>query len=327
MGRFFLGLDLGGTTVKAGIVDPHGKLLSKVTESTGPEKASAVVAAMVRAGQRAASEAGVPIKQVAAVGVLSPGQVVIEKGIVIRAANFPAWRNVKLRALVTKALGVPGVMENDAKAAAYGEYWAGVGRNRKIQNLAIITLGTGIGGGVIHRGTIYHGSHGFATELGHMIVVPGGEKCGCGQRGCFEMYASARNVGVRATKALNAGRKSSLARETGVLTSINIEQHAKAGDPLAKEIWDQTCHTIALAAINAIHFFDPDTLVLGGGMSKSGSFLITPVMKHFHKLWWKMTPPTCKIEIAKLGSDAGMIGAAGVAKLAFDARVISRIGT
>jgi glucokinase len=330
MDSFYLGLDLGGTSVKAGVVNARGKVLAQVSEPTGPESADKVIAAMVHAGQRAVTEAGLNIGKITAVGVLSPGQVVIERGVVIRAANFPQWHNVKLRARVTKGLGLPGVMENDAKAAAYGEYWAGVGGNGKVDTLVIFTLGTGIGGGMVHRGNIYRGTKGFAAEVGHAILFPGGDRCGCGQLGCFEMYASAKNVGLRAAALLEMmdgkSKMQHVLDRNGALTAKDVQDAAESGDAAAKAIWGETCYYIALAAVNMMHHFDPDILVLGGGMSRAGNFLLDGVKKHFNKIWWKMTPPTCKIMLAKLGSDAGMVGAAGVAKQAFERDELPAIG-
>jgi len=335
MAKLFLGLDLGGTNVKAGLADADGKLLGKLSMPTGSSPRDLtgknVAARMVQAGQDLIAQVGARNSDVAAVGILSPGQASLARGIVFRAANFPLWRNVPIRDLVAKGLGIPGVLENDGNAAAYGEYWAGAGRGGKIRNLIIFTLGTGVGGGVVLEGQVIHGSCDFAAEVGHMIMIPDGELCGCGQRGCLEAYCSASSTGRRATGLLQTSRVSSSLRAVlqaqGQVTAADIAAHAKKGDAFARERWEESCKFIALAAINAIHWFDPQMIVLAGGMSLAGRFLLDGVKRHFKAQWWKMVPNSAALTLAQLGNDAGIIGAAGVAKNAYDRGALPRIGT
>jgi glucokinase len=333
MPRYFLGLDLGGTNVKAGVVDERGALLRHLSVPTGTKgrdlAPGPVIDRMVAAGRQVIAEAGVAAGDVAAAGVLAPGQASLSKGIVYRSANLPLWKNVPIRDKISKGLGLPAVLENDANAAAYGEYWAGAGRKKAITNLFMFTLGTGVGGGIVYDGKVVRGSFDFAAEVGHMIVIPGdaGERCGCGQRGCLERYCSAKYTAERACAILEDSKKirkkSSLGkvyRDTGAVTAADIAQHAQAGDAFAEEIWDETCYLLALACINVCHFIDPQMIVLAGGMSQAGDFLLDRVKKHFAAHWWKMTKPTAIIALAKLGNEAGVIGAAGVAKRAFEER-------
>jgi glucokinase len=197
----------------------------------------------------------------------------------------------------------------------------------------MFTLGTGVGGGLVYEGKVVRGAFDFGTEIGHMIMVPGGEKCGCGQRGCLERYTSAKYTARRAT-ALLAGspklRKSSalgeIYRTKGKVTSADIVTQAQAGDDFALKIWNETCRMLALACINVCHFIDPQMIVLAGGMSQAGKFLLDKVNRHFEAEWWAMTKPTAKIALAKLGNDAGVIGAAGVAKEAEERHVLPPIG-
>jgi glucokinase len=219
MSTHYLGLDMGGTNVKAGVTDAAGKLLAHVSVPTGnPGKdlrADLVIERMVEAGDQAIEKANLKKSDVAAVGILSPGQAHLDKGVVIRASNFPLWKNIPIRSKVSKGLGIPGVLENDANAAAYGEWWAGAGRTasrtaKPLDNLFMFTLGTGVGGGLIYEGKVVHGAFDFATEIGHMIMFPGpGNEnralCGCGQHGCLEAYASA----AAAPRAISKPRKSS----------------------------------------------------------------------------------------------------------------------
>jgi glucokinase len=341
----YLGLDMGGTNVKAGITDKHGNLIAKLSVPTGkggrdlaPEK---VIARMVEAGRMVIDKAKLKVSDVAAAGVLAPGQARLSQGIVVASANLPLWKNVKIRGKVSKGLGIPAVLENDANAAAFGEWWAGAGRSKtgknKLDNLFMFTLGTGVGGGLVYESKVVHGAFDFATEIGHMIIVPEGgghrELCGCGQRGCLETLCSAGATGRRATRELEKHRKlrkkSSLGevyKSTKVVTAADVAQHAMAGDKFALEIWNQSCYALAVACINVCHFIDPQMIVLAGGMSQAGPFLIETIDRHFKNEWWKMTPPTAKIALAKLGNDAGVIGAAGVAKEAADRKAIPAVG-
>ena len=320
----FLGLDLGGTSVKAGVVDATGKVRGRAAEGTGPAEAAVVIGAMVKAAKAAMAQA--ECGGVVAVGIVAPGPASVVRGVVHRAANFPAWSEVPLRAEVTRALGVPGLLENDANAAAFGEYWAGAGKQRKVESLAILTLGTGMGGGFVQGGQVFRGAHGAELEVGHTILVPGGELCGCGQRGCVEVYCSGEYTARRAVRVLRETSCESLLRKAPKITAADVAAATKAGDALAIGVWDETCKHIALAAINCIHVLDPEVLVLAGGMSQAGALLIDGVSKHVRQQWWKITPLQCEIRLAELGADAGMIGAAGLAKRAWEERSLPAAG-
>ncbi|HVX85182.1 MAG TPA: ROK family protein [Phycisphaerae bacterium] len=337
----YLGLDLGGTNVKAGVTDAAGNLRAHVSVPTAAAhirgraalSAAHVIARMIDAGKQAIAAAGLTLSDIAAVGVLAPGQASLARGIVYRSANLPLWKNVRIRAAVSTGLSLPAILENDANAAAFGEWWAGAGKNKKVGNLFMFTLGTGVGGGFVYEGKVVRGHTDFAAEIGHTIVVPDGEPCGCGQRGCLETYTSAAYTGRRATRMLEESRKlrkkSSLGRtlkSAGVVTAADVVAHARKGDKFALQVWDDTCRILALACINVCHILDPEMIVLAGGMSQAGRFLVDAVNRHFTAYWWKMTPPTAKIALARLGNDAGVIGAAGVAKHAADHHALPPIG-
>lgn len=338
MPTFFLGLDLGGTNVKAGVTDDTGRLITKVSVPTGTKPKdlapAPVIDRMVAAGNQVIGLSGIARSDIAAVGVLAPGQASLSRGVIIRSANLPLWKNVPLRAAVSRGLGLPAVLENDANAAAYGEYWAGAGKNKKLDNLFMFTLGTGVGGGIVYEGKVIRGSFDFAAEIGHMIIQPGGEPCGCGQRGCLERYCSARFTGERAVARLaklpKIRRTSSLGaiyKEKGTFSAADITEHARRGDKFALEAWEESCRYLALACINVCHFLDPQMIVLAGGMSLAGRFLLDTVHRHFKAEWWAMTKPTTRIALARLGNDAGVIGAAGVAKKALEDRYLPSVGT
>ena len=309
----YIGIDLGGTNIKAGIVDSQGNVLKKISVPTG-HGPDAVIANMVSAANRAVDQAGVNIDQIAAIGIASPGSLSKSTGVVIRCANLPGWDSVPLCDLVSKALGKPTIMENDARAAAFGECMAGAGRAGTIRNMIMITLGTGVGSGMILDGQLVHGHTGMAGEIGHSIVVSEGELCGCGQRGCLEAYASASRVHRRAMQVSQNSKATSslrnLAFKTGSPTARDVAEHARRGDTLALNIWDETCKFIAVGCVNAAHLMDPEIIVLGGGLAAAGKLLLDSVERHFREQYWKIEPPRAEIRIAEVGNDAGFIGAA-----------------
>lgn len=316
--QLFVGVDLGGTNIKAGLLDDQANLLARLSIATeaehGPDH---VIARIVQAIDQVLAQAGLPRQDVAGVGIGAPGAMSHKKGLIIAPPNLPGWHNVPLRDRVAALLGLPTVLENDANAAAWGEFWAGAGRGT--DNMVMFTLGTGVGGGIIIDGQILRGAFDNAAELGHMIVKPGGRPCGCGQQGCLEAYSSAAATARRAIEAIQAGQDSSLkARlEAGQpVESRHVEQAARAGDPLAERIWDEACYYLAIACVNVQHFCNPQRVVLAGGMIGAGAFLLDRVRKHFDQQTWTVAQDRPEIALATLGNEAGLIGAAGAARLA-----------
>lgn len=324
MEKRYIGIDLGGTNIKAGVVTETGSIVSKASVATGSGPHQ-VVERMIHAAQQAVAEGHLQMRDIESVGIASPGPLSSEQGIVIRSANLPGWHNVPVRNMISQALNRPAFLENDAKSAAYGEFTAGAGADEKITNFILITLGTGVGGGIIYHGRLIRGVSDSAAEIGHMIVNPDGEVCGCGQRGCLELYASASRTGKYAQHllAIAPSRSSSLRAllEAGVsIGSREVAEHAKMGDELADEVWDRACRYLALACVNAARWLDPQMLALAGGMAGAGDFLLERVKKHFATLNWKMTETKMEIVLATLGNDAGMIGAAALARDAHQQR-------
>ncbi|MFQ6048400.1 MAG: ROK family protein [Phycisphaerae bacterium] len=312
--QLFVGVDLGGTNIKAGLLDDQANLLARLSIATeaehGPDH---VIARIVQAIDQVLAQAGLPRQDVAGVGIGAPGAMSHKKGLIIAPPNLPGWHNVPLRDRVAALLGLPTVLENDANAAAWGEFWAGAGRGT--DNMVMFTLGTGVGGGIIIDGQILRGAFDNAAELGHMIVKPGGRPCGCGQQGCLEAYSSAAATARRAIEAIQAGQDSSLKAGQPV-ESRHVEQAARAGDPLAERIWDEACYYLAIACVNVQHFCNPQRVVLAGGMIGAGAFLLDRVRKHFDQQTWTVAQDRPEIALATLGNEAGLIGAAGAARLA-----------
>lgn len=309
-----VGVDLGGTQLKVALVDAAGSIRAKTAAPTvveaGPETA---VADMVRLSDLLLHAAGLPRATLAAVGVAAPGPLDLRTGCIVRAANLPGWVQVPLRDRAAEAFQLPVVLENDGNAATYGEYRAGAGRGH--DDLVALTLGTGVGAGVITARKVLHGHFDNAGELGHTIVEPQGLPCPCGQRGCLEQYASAAAVARRVRAALESG---AAAPELCGVSSDEVDarcvaEAARRHDPLCAGIWEEACRYLAIACINIQHAFNPSLVLLGGGMSAAGSLLLDRVRHHLVLLRWALHEDVPQVALAQLGNDAGVIGAAVLA--------------
>jgi len=312
--KYCIGIDLGGTYVKFGLLDAPRRP-GETFQLRTPESADDVARQMIQGAKKLMDDNGLGDGDIVGVGIGSPAPLDLEKGIVIGLANLPGLSNFPIRDRVAQGLGMPAVLENDANSAAYGEYLCGAGRNAG--SIVLLTLGTGLGSGIIIDGRILHGAHDLGGEIGHMIVQPDGERCGCGQLGCLERYCSATNIALRAARMIEQdGRTGLLAavfKQKGAIDAKDIEEAAVAGDELAAEVWDRCAYYLAVGCVNICRIFDPDKIILGGGMAKAGRTLLDPVQEHFEKLHWSLTDVRTEIELAALGNDAGVIGAAGVA--------------
>ncbi len=310
-----IGIDLGGTNLKGAAVDADGGLLAQHAIPTdlpgGPE---AVVAGMVDLADGLLNRLSVSRQALVGLGVGSPGPLSIREGRIIDAANLPGWKDVPLRELLRSKLGAPVVLENDGNAAAYGEFWAGAGRGGA--DLVMLTLGTGVGAGVIIDGAVLHGHFENAAELGHTVVAVDGLPCACGQRGCLEQYCSAAGMARRVCSAIDDGEPCALSEVAGsgrTIDAAQVAQAARSGDRLCSRLWDDACRHLAVACVNIQHTFNPACVVLGGGMAEAGSFLLDGVTAHFAKQRWHLHEDFPTIKLAELGYDAGVIGAAGLA--------------
>lgn len=309
-----IGVDLGGTNLKAAILDESGAVLAKIAKecnvSRGPD---AVIAEMAALCHALIEQVGCQRRDVLGVGLGTPGPLDFQKGEIVWAANLPGWRNVPIRDALSRAVSLPVILENDANAAAFGEFWAGAGKDHG--DMVLLTLGTGVGSGIILDGKLVHGQFENAGELGHWIVQPDGLACACGQRGCLEQYSSASAVARRVSRAIAEGEQSSLSElhHQGVaITSREAAAAAEAGDALAGRIWDEACKYLAIACVNIQHAFNPALVVMGGGLAEAGELLLDPVRHHFRERTWKLHNDQPKIIGAKLRYDAGVIGAAGL---------------
>jgi glucokinase len=257
-------------------------------------------------------------EQIAAIGVATPGTMDIPAGIILDPPNLKPWQNVPVRRYVQERFDLPTAFQNDANAAAYGEFWAGAGKDA--HSLVMFTLGTGVGGGIIIGDLIVEGEHSHGAELGHMkIEMTKPRQCGCGRWGCLEAYASATAVVKRTHEALAAdGGKSALhaiAKPSGEITSKEVFDAAAGGDALAEKIVEETAYCLAVGAINMMHTIDPDMIVYSGGMIAAGEEFLDRIRRHVKELAFPVPAAKTRICYAKLGSDAGFIGAAACGRL------------
>ena len=315
MARACIGVDLGGTFIKFGLLDEDRQPSEVFQLPTPTEGVDAVLDQMIAGARQAIDRAGLGEGEIVGVGIGSPGPLSMANGLVYESPNIPGFKNVPIRDRVSRGVGLPATLENDANAAALGEYLCGAGKEGG--DMVLLTLGTGLGGGVIVGGKLLHGAHEIGGELGHMMIVPGGRLCGCGQRGCIEQYCSATFMSLGAQRKLQEdGVESSLAdvlAAKGEITSKDINEARRAGDAFAAEVWDEMARYLAMGCVSFARILDPDRIVLAGGMAAAGEDLLQPVLKHYRELHWTLTEPKTAIALATLGNDAGVIGAAGVA--------------
>lgn len=320
MANLFLGIDLGGTNIKEGLFDENMKLIKKGSAPTNCEKgAEAVVENIGDLFEHIVADTGCSFDDIIAAGIGSPGPVNLREGIVVAAPNIAAFRNTPLRKMVRKRLGKPTVMENDANAACWGEHVIGAGKG--VDNMIFLTLGTGIGGGIISNGEIVHGYADDAAELGHIIIYPDGRLCGCGQRGCVEAYASANSTVARAIDAIQDGKPSILTKpldDNGMITCKEIYDAAASGDNLAINITEGTARALGLLCVSLLHTTGPRRIVFAGGMIAAGKPLLNRIQYYFDKYIWPMKEEALEICFATLGEDAGIIGNAALAQNAIN---------
>ena len=316
----FVGLDVGGTTMKAAVVDAAGRAAPSVSMPTQPERGQdAGLETMCETIRRAVAAANLTMSDIAAIGVATPGLMDIRGGLILDPPNLKPWKNVPVREHVAKVFGKPTAFQNDANAAAFGEFWVGSGKGAN--SMVLFTLGTGVGGGIIIDGRVIEGEHSHGGELGHLrIDMPDrGRLCGCGARGCLEAYASATNVTARAREEMASSRAPSKLRQyftanDDVLTAEVVFKLAADGDPMAAKVADDTAYYLALGACAITAAVDPEVIVFGGGMAAAGEPLRAKIEEYVKRFGLPFPSKSIRVALAKLGSDAGFIGAAGCAK-------------
>lgn len=307
-------VDLGGTNLRAANIDRNGQIHERVRRATPRSKpAEEVVSAIAAAVRECEIESSTRGAHVGGVSVAIPGSVHVETGVVLNAPNIPSLPGFELAPALERALGRPVLIENDANAAALGEMWQGAARGH--QTILCLTLGTGVGGGIILDGKLWRGADGTAGEIGHTIVEPfGGVKCKCGNTGCLEAYASATAI-VRMTREALTQQPSSLLHSTASedLTSERVFSAASTGDQLALQVFQRMGVYLGIAMTNLVNIFNPEMIVIGGGVSAAWELFAGHARAEVMKRAFPVPAQRCQIVRAKCGDDAGLIGAAWLA--------------
>ena len=308
-----LGIDLGGTKILTAVTDTQGKMLSRDHSITPAAKGQkAVIQSILESTGRALEQAGISTADLDAIGIGAPGLSNPETGILFTSPNLPGWRDVPLRDIIQKELGKKAFLINDANAAAIGELHFGAARGAR--NFIYITVSTGIGGGIIIDGNIYTGSAGTAGELGHMVIDDEGPLCNCGNRGCWETLASGTALAREARHRIKEGARTSILDYAGGdeerVSAETIHQAAQAGDNLAQELIARTGYYIGVGLANLVNIFNPEVIVIGGGLSNIGDLLLQPAFAEAERRAFRQSYQAVRFVRAELGRNSGVIGAA-----------------
>jgi glucokinase len=305
VGQVVIGVDLGGTNLRTALLRIDGDIFNRRKEATnasdGWKKVVARLVDNITKQREIAAQRGL---HVSAVGVGAPGVIRMDTGVVVKSPNFPDWNNLPLRDELEKALHIPVVIENDANAAALGEQWRGAGRG--INSMILLTLGTGVGGGVVLDNKIWQGADGMAGEVGHMTLIPDGRQCGCGNTGCLEMYASARGI-VQSYREASGKLE---APQSSEITSAQIYQDARNGEHVARQVMKDMGSMLGIGIANLINIFNPNMIVIGGGVKDAWDLFIGSTHEEIMKRAFQVPAERTEIVPSLLGDDAGMIGAA-----------------
>lgn len=321
----FVGIDLGGTSIKFGVIDDLGRPLSWQRMPTQVERGPEDAICRLAAGVREAIDAlGLSPSAIARIGLGSPGILDVRNGVMVNSTNFPGWKEFPLRDRVSCHCGLPVAFVNDANAAAYGEFWVGSGQS--FSSVILLTLGTGVGCGIIIGEVIVEGENGHGAECGHVLIdtCDQARRCSCGMTGHLEAYASATAVIQRTRELLDSGRSSSLAArlaDGAELSPRLVAEEAEAGDALAEDIVLETARFLGLGIVSLLHTIDPAGVLLGGAMTfgghsrSMGRRFLDKVSDEVKSRTFPTLAARLKIDFATLGTDAGYIGAAGIARL------------
>lgn len=310
-------VDVGGTKFIAAVVDGGGKMLSRVYCPTcaeqGPER---VIKRLASAISQAVKESGAGMKGIGGISLAVAGIIDIKRGLITSAPNLPDWSNIRLGEILQDEFEVPAFLLNDGNAAALGEQRFGAGKG--VDNLIYITVSTGIGGGLIINGELYNGTDGSAGEIGHMIVLADGPECNCGQHGCLEALASGTAIARLARERLDEGKQSILNEMVGgeieTLTAEHVTKAAKKQDAVALSVVCEAAYYLGIGLSNLVNLFNPQVIVIGGGVSAMGEMLLSPARKSMQEHAFKLPASTVRVVKSKLTPDAGILGAAAWAQ-------------
>jgi glucokinase len=311
-----LGIDLGGTKILTSVVNPAGDMLSRdhsVTPAAeGPE---GVIQAILSSAERALEGASITIDRVSSVGVGAPGLVDSEAGILFTSPNLPGWKDVPLRDILREKFRKRSFLINDGNAAALGEYYFGAAKGTS--HFIYVTISTGIGGGIVVDGKILNGSKGLAGEIGHMTIADKGPPCHCGNRGCWEALASGTALAKAARKQIEAGAETAIPSfaegKIDKVTAQTVQSAAEKGDPLANQLILKTAYYFGVGLANLVNIFNPEMIVIGGGLSNMGNRLLKPAYQVAGERAFNQAYRTVRFVKAALGRNSGVLGAAAFA--------------
>lgn len=318
MEKYVVGIDLGGTKICGAVVSTKGKKISMHTLPTmASEGEEAVLQRIFTVIDKVIEEAKIKIEDVVGIGIGSPGPLNAKEGTIITTPNLP-FKNFQLVKPIVERYGVKTFLDNDANVAAIGEYMLGAGVGTT--NMVYITVSTGIGGGAIINGKIYRGSSSNALEVGHTTVEKDGPRCNCGNYGCAEVVASGTAIGRQGREKVAEGVSTSLSQYDEI-TSYEVFKEAEKGDKVSKEIIEKSMNYLGICVANVIASFDPEVVVIGGGVSKAGAIVFDTVKDVVKKRCFKIMADSCSIVPAKLGTEAGVMGACSLVLMELSMKV------
>lgn len=314
--RPVLAVDIGGTKIITAIIADNGQMVAKdrclTLADEGPQ---AVIERLFSVIDNLLKRNNMEPSQLSGISLAAAGAIDSKRGLITVSPNLPGWHDVPLRYMVCERYGVDTFLVNDASAAALGEHRFGAGRG--VSNLVLLTLGTGIGGGIIINGEMYLGTSGSAAELGHMVIDVNGPECGCGNRGCLEALASGTAIARDAISRISKGEKSSLVKmvegKTGDITAEKVGIAARNGDSLALDVLSQAAWYLGVGMVNLVNIFNPEMIVIGGGVAKLGELLLKPARQVVVEKAFPISAQAVRIVTAQLGDEAGVHGAAAFA--------------
>ncbi len=314
--RLIAGVDVGGTNVVVATVPEEGNdlfgLITEPTDLAGPEATVRQITRLLRTSfEQTRAELGADQTTVIGIGLGSPGPLDTKTGVVLLTPNL-GWRDVPLRDLVSDATGLPATLDNDANCAVLGEWWRGAAQGGRV--VVGITIGTGIGGGIVLDGKIFHGASDIAGEIGHASIDPTGVRCKCGNYGCIEAYAAGPAIARRAIESIDAGAESRLAEyvngDLSKVTAQTVSEAARDGDRLCNEVMRDTARFLGAAVSNLVNIFNPDVFVILGGVTKAGDILFEPLRQEVKRRAFAPAVAACRIVPGALPGTAGVWGAA-----------------
>ena len=314
--NYSIGVDLGGTNIVSVIVNHRGKIVNNLKVPTLAERGKeATIKRIIETIHENIVQSTIALDDIMGIGIGAPGPLDVKRGIINFAPNLPGWRDVPLKKVLEDEFNVKVFLENDANAAAWGERCFGIGRG--VDNLVCFTLGTGIGGGIIIDGKIYHGNNYGAAELGHMTVNKDGPRCNCGNYGCLEAYSSATGIKNRIKNSIKEGIKSKFLNfdDDKLFESLRLKlifETARKGDKLTKDIVEEAISYLGIAIANIANILNPEMVVLVGGITNEGNKLLIPLRREVKKRAFYSNYKSLKIVIGKLGGNAGVLGAAAL---------------